>query len=54
MTKLLKVKGDFATLYGVIEGFMKHSKGTPNEIRAIEHLREIEYSYEEVEKTNRK
>ncbi|MDQ1151802.1 hypothetical protein QE382_003786 [Sphingobacterium zeae] len=44
LTTLLKAKGDFDTLNQVVETFMRQSKGKPNAIRAIEHLKEIEYS----------
>lgn len=44
LTKLLKTKGDFDTLNQVVETFMQQSKGKPNASRAIEHLKEIEYS----------
>ena len=44
LTTLLKAKGDFNTLNQVVETFMQQSKGKPNAIRAVEHLKEIEYS----------
>lgn len=44
LTTLLKAKGDFDTLNQVVEAFMQQSKGKPNASRAIEHLKEIEYS----------
>jgi len=44
LTTLLKSKGDFDTLNQVVETFMQQSKGKPNTSRAIEHLKEIEYS----------
>lgn len=44
LTTLLKAKGDFDTLNQVVETFMQQSKGKPNASRAIEHLKEIEYS----------
>lgn len=44
LTTLLKTKGDFDTLNQVVETFMQQSKGKPNASRAIEHLKEIEYS----------
>lgn len=44
LTALLKKKGDFQTLNQVVETFMQQSKGTPNASKAIEHLKEIEYS----------
>lgn len=44
LTTLLKAKGDFDTLNQVVETFMQQSKGKPNAIRAMEHLKEIEYS----------
>lgn len=44
LTTLLKSKGDFNTLNQVVETFMQQSKGKPNASRAIEHLKEIEYS----------
>lgn len=44
VTSLLKAKGDFNTLNQVIETFMQQPKGKPNVSRAIEHLKEIEYS----------
>lgn len=42
LTTLLKSKGDFATLSDTIDKFMLKSKGTPNETRAIRHLKELE------------
>lgn len=44
LTTLLKEKGDFNALNQVVETFMQQSKGKPNASRAIEHLKEIEYS----------
>lgn len=44
LTILLKAKGDFNTLNQVVETFMQQSKGKPNASRAMEHLKEIEYS----------
>lgn len=44
LTILLKAKGDFNILNQVVETFMQQSKGKPNASRAIEHLKEIEYS----------
>lgn len=44
LTTLLKAKGDFDTLNQIVETFMQQSKGKPNTIRAMEHLKEIEYS----------
>ncbi len=44
LTILLKNKGDFNTLNQVVESFMQQSKGKPNASRALEHLKEIEYS----------
>lgn len=44
LTTLLKTKGDFDTLNQVVETFMQQSKGKPNASRAMEHLKEIEYS----------
>ncbi|MBV4359032.1 DUF4304 domain-containing protein [Pinibacter aurantiacus] len=41
LTTLLKVKGDFRTLNQVVEAFMQQTKGKPNAIRAVEHLKEI-------------
>lgn len=44
LTVLLKAKGDLDTLNQVVETFMQQSKGKPNASRAMEHLKEIEYS----------
>lgn len=44
LTTLLKTKGDFNTLNRVVETFMQQSKGKPNALRALEHLKEIKYS----------
>lgn len=44
LTTLLKAKGDFDTLNQVVETFMQQSKGKPNASRAMEHLKEIQYS----------
>ena len=44
LTTLLKTKGDFDTLNQFVETFMQQSKGKPNASRAIEHLKEIDYS----------
>lgn len=44
LTTLLKAKGDLDALHKVVETFMQQSKGKPNASRAIEHLKEIEYS----------
>jgi hypothetical protein len=44
LTTLLKAKGDFNILHQVVETFVEQSKGKPNASRAIEHLKEIEYS----------
>lgn len=44
LTTLLKAKGDFDTLNQVVETFMQQSKGKPNASRAMEHLKEIEYT----------
>lgn len=44
LTTLLKTKGNFDTLNQVVETFMQQSKGKPISSRAIEHLKEIEYS----------
>ncbi|HAM99262.1 MAG TPA: hypothetical protein DCQ26_11705 [Marinilabiliales bacterium] len=44
LTVLLKKKGDLNTLNQVVDAFMQQSKGKPNASRALEHLKEIEYS----------
>lgn len=44
LTTLLKAKGDLDTLNQVVETFMQRSKGKPIASRAMEHLKEIEYS----------
>lgn len=44
LTTLLKEKGDFKALNKVVEIFMLESKGTPNNIMAIEHLKIIGYN----------
>lgn len=44
LTTLLKAKGDLDTLNQVVEKFMQQSKGKPIASRAMEHLKEIEYS----------
>jgi len=44
LTTLLKAKGDLDTLNQVVETFIQQSKGKPNASRAMEHLKEIEYS----------
>ncbi|WP_316834457.1 DUF4304 domain-containing protein [Pedobacter nutrimenti] len=44
LTTLLKAKGDSDTLNQIVEAFMEESKGRPNASRAIEYLKEIEYT----------
>lgn len=43
LSTLLKIKGDFNTLDEVVETFMQQSKGKPNAILGVEHLKDIGY-----------
>ncbi|AZA75188.1 DUF4304 domain-containing protein [Chryseobacterium indoltheticum] len=46
LTTLLKIKGDFNTLNHIIETSMQQMKGKPNAKLAIEHLKEIDVTYQ--------
>ncbi|WP_442589900.1 DUF4304 domain-containing protein [Pedobacter sp. AW31-3R] len=44
LTTLLKTKGEIDTLNQVVETFMQQSLGRPNGSKALEHLKNINYS----------